>query len=294
MKLYKCLHDDKIITEVALTKGVCAGHNLIDYDEPEDQKVYKVAVSVPNEAHILPEAYENHRVLHFRLGAYETMWKYERRNPRYEFYFYSTGRLLTQMAREKLVKTALAAGMDYILMYDDDMLLPADMVIRMLEDMEQHPEIDILAPLAFMRNPPHYPVMYIVTEGYDAQRHQDYYFNEIQKKYPRNKLVECDAVGFGAVIIRMDMVKRMQEPYFMSTTATGEDIMFCTNARKQAQARVFMDTRIKLGHISQPAIIDENYFDKWVKENNHPIPEQPHKYAVDEYDVINELLSLDR
>ena len=80
----------------------------------------------------------------------------------------------------------------------------------------------------------------------------------------------------------------------MSTTATGEDIMFCTNARKQAQARVFMDTRIKLGHISQPAIIDENYFDKWVKENNHPIPEQPHKYAVDEYDVINELLSLDR
>lgn len=294
MKLYKCTVDNKILTEKALSKGICLGHELVDYNKPEKDTVLKVAVSVPNEAHILPEAYENHRILHFRLGVYETIWKFEKRNPRYEFYFYSTGRLLTQMAREKLVKTALAADMDYILMYDDDMLLPGDMVLKMLEDVEQHPEIDILAPLAFMRNPPHYPVMYVVTEGYDPVRHTDYYFNEIQKKYPRNKLVECDAVGFGAVIIRMSMVKRMKEPYFMSTTATGEDIMFCTNARKQANARVFMDTRIKLGHISNPPIIDEDYFDKWVKDHNHPIPDIPHKYAVDEYDISHKLLELDR
>lgn len=291
MKLYKCKHDGKIITQQALKKGVCAGHSLTPYTSEE--KVYKVAVSVPNEAHILPEAYENHRIIHFKLGAYEQMWKYEKRNPRYEFYFYSTGRLLTQMAREKLVTTAIDAGMDYIIMYDDDMLLPPDMFLKLLEDMEQHPEIDILSPLAFMRNPPHYPVMYVVTEGYDHNRHQSYYFNEIQKKYPRNKLVECDAVGFGAVCIKMEMVRKMQAPYFMSTTATGEDIMFCTNARRQAKARIFMDTRIKLGHISNPPIIDEPYFDKWIKDHNHPIENRDPKYKpLDE--EIHPLLSLDR
>lgn len=293
MKLFRCLQDDKILTEKALSKGICAGHDLVDHNE-EKEVVYKVAISVPSEAHILPEAYENHRVTHFRLGCAEMMWKYERRSPRYEFYFYSTGRLLTQMAREKLVEVALAAGMDYIVMYDDDMLLPENMILKMLEDMEQYPEIDILAPLAFMRNPPHYPVMYITTEGYDATRHTSYYANEIQKKYPRNKLVECDAVGFGAVCIKMSMIKKMTKPYFMSTTATGEDIMFCVNARRQAKARVFMDTRIKLGHISNPVVVDEEYFDRWVTENNHPIEDRKHKYASDQFDITHKYLELDR
>lgn len=294
MKLYKCQHDGKILTEKALKKGICGGHKLVRHDEPEKEIVYKVAISVPNEAHILPEAYENHRVVSFRLGGYETMWKYEKRNPRYEFYFFSTGRLLTQMAREKLVQVALQADMDYIIMYDDDMLLPGDMVLKMLEDMEAKPEIDILGTLAFMRNPPHYPVIYSTEEGYDPRHHTTYYLNQAVKNYPREKLVECDAVGFGAVCIKMAMIRKMKAPYFMSTTATGEDIMFCINAKAQAKARVFTDTRIKLGHISQPRIVDEQYFDQWVKEYHHELGDKVHKYAVDEHDITHKLLELDR
>ncbi len=292
MKLYKCLTDNKIITEKALKKGICRGHSLVEYSDKKE-KVLKVAVSIPTEGHTLPEAYDNHLVNAFRLGGFQERWRYEKRNPRYEFYFFSTGRLLTQMAREKLVQVALQGEMDYIVMYDDDMILPADTVIRLIEDMEQKPEIDILAPLAFMRNPPHYAVMYIVEEGYDSVRKQEYYVNKFQKNYPRNTLVECDAVGFGAVIIKMSMVKKMTAPYFMSTTATGEDIMFCVNAKRQAKARIFMDTRIKLGHLATPAIIDEDYADKWTKEHKHKIDKVPHKYAIDEHD-IPKMLDLDR
>lgn len=292
MKLYKCLTENKILTEKALFKGVCAGHRLIEYSEPE--KVLKVAISIPTEGHTLPEAYDNHLLQSFRLGCYQERWRYEKRNPRYEFYFYSTGRLLTQMAREKLVRVALKADMDYIVMYDDDMILPADMVLRLLEDVEAHPEIDVLAPLAFQRTPPYFPVMYIVTEGYDPIRHTDYYANEVQENYPKDKLVECDAVGFGAVIINMNLIRKMKEPYFMSTTPTGEDIMFCVNAKKQANARIFMDTRIKLGHISSPPIIDELFVEKWRKTSGHKIQEKKHKYAIDEYDISHDLLALDR
>lgn len=237
-------------------------------------------MSIPNEGHTQAEAYDNHLLLAKHLGGLEELWKHEKRNPRYEFYWYTTGRLLTPMAREQLIVNALQGEMDYILMYDDDMVMPLDMVECMLQDMEQHPEIDILAPLAFIRNPPHYAVMYTVTEGYDSVRHTPYFVNEYVKNYPRNTLVECDAVGFGAVLINMRIVKKMKPPYCFSTTGSGEDIYFCHKAKKEAGARVFMDTRIKLAHLGSPKIIDEEYHDKWIKENKHEIPDIPHKYIA--------------
>lgn len=226
----------------------------------------KIAISIPNEGHTLPEAYDNHLVFSYRMGRLEKHWETVKRNPRYEIYWHSVGRILTPYAREILVKNALKDGMDYILMYDDDMLLPPDMFERMVEDMEEHPEIDVLAPLAFTRNPPHKAVIYRVEEGYDKDRHVPYYMNQFVEEYPKNELVECHAVGFGAVLINMRIVKKMTPPYFFTTTATGEDIYFCYQARKLG-ARIFMDTRIKLGHLSNPTIIDEQYVESWKKRS---------------------------
>jgi len=293
-QLYKCLTHEVIITKKGLKNGNHAGCRLIKQDDPKDQKVLKVAIAIPNEGHILPEAYDNHLVSAMRLGGMQERWRYEQRNPRYEFSWFTAGRMLTQMAREKLIEVALASEMDYILMYDDDMLLPPDMAVKMIEDMENHPEIDVLAPLAFMRSAPHYAVMYTVKEGYDPVRREDYFINHWVVNYPKDKLVECDAVGFGAVIIKMSMVKRMTKPYFMSTSPTGEDILFCVNARKQANARIFMDTRIKLGHMGDPTLIDEDYWEQFSKTHGVEIPDAKYKYAIDAYDVTNEFNSLER
>lgn len=241
--------------------------------------IKKIAMSIPSEGHTLPEAYDNHLVLSFHLGVMQEQWKAENRPIQYEFYWYTTGRILTALAREKLMEEAIKGGMDYILMYDDDMILPIDMVECMIQDMEQNPQIDILAPLAHMRNAPHYAVIYTTTEGYDEDNHTPYFTNAFVKNYPKDTLTECDAVGFGAVMIKLDMVKNMKPPYFFSTTGSGEDIYFCMKARQEADARVFMDTRIKLGHISAPRIIDEEYYEKWIEDNDHEIEDVPHKYT---------------
>ena len=243
-------------------------------------KIYKVAISIPSEGHTLPEAYDNHLVLSFHLGALQERLKHEKAPIQYEFYWYTTGRILTALAREKLVQEALKGGMDYIFMYDDDMVLPIDTVEFLLKDMEEHPEMDVVAPLAFMRNPPHYAVIYTVVEGYDQESHRPYFINQFVKNYPKDKLVECDAVGFGGALIRMSMVRKMKPPYFFSTTGSGEDIYFCMKSRQEVGARIFMDTRVKLGHLGKPPIIDEAYFEKWVKDNKHEIPDVPHKYLT--------------
>ena len=250
-------------------------------DKAVPEKVYKIAIAVPCGGFTAPESYDNHLTIMYHIGKMEESWKRDKRNPRYEFYFYKVGRLLTAMAREKLIEVSMTNKMDYIIMYDDDMLLPIDMFEALLYDIEEHPEIDILAPLAFMRNAPHYPVIYNSIEGYDSQRHQSYYKNEFVKNYPREKLVECDAVGFGAVLINMRIFTKMTPPFFFSTTGTGEDIYACIKAKKEAGARVFMDTRIKLGHLGTPKIIDEDYRDNFVKENKEDILDIPTKYNYD-------------
>lgn len=237
-------------------------------------------MSIPSEGHTVPEAYDNHLVLSFHLGALQEKWKNENRPIQYEFYWFTVGRLLTALAREKLMEQALAGGMDYIFMYDDDMILPIDIMEHLIADIEEHPEIDVLAPLAFMRNAPHYAVIYTTIEGYDQESHKPYFINNFVKNYPKNTLTECDAVGFGAVLINLEMVKKMKDPYFFSTTGSGEDIYFCMKARQEADARIFMDTRIKLGHLGKQIVIDEDYFEKWIKDNNHEIPDVPHKYLT--------------
>lgn len=239
-----------------------------------DKKVFKVALSVPNESYISAQAYDNHLNVASHIGKIQEQWKWEKRDTRYEFGWFSTGRLLTAFAREKLAENALKQDFDFILMMDNDMLYPIDFIECMLLDMEQNPHIDILAPLAFMRNPPHYAVMYIVEEGYNGETKKEYYVNKFVKDYPKDKLVECDAVGFGAALIRTSLLKKMRPPFFMSTTGSGEDVWFCYSAKKQAGARVFMDTRIKLAHLGNSIVIDEAYREKYIKENKEEVADE--------------------
>lgn len=239
-----------------------------------DTKLLRVAISIPNESYIPVQSYDNHLLLANHIGKMEIGWKNIKRNPMYEFGWFTTGRLLTAYAREKLAENALKQDFDYILMLDNDMLYPIDFIESILLDMETHPEIDVLAPLAFMRNAPYYPVMYMVEEGYDPETRQDYYINKFVKNYPKDKLTECDAVGFGAVIIKTSLLKKMKAPYFMSTAGSGEDVWFCHKSKKEANARIFMDTRIKIAHLGSSNIIDEEYREKYIKENKEEINDE--------------------
>jgi hypothetical protein len=176
----------------------------------------------------------------------------------YEFYTYTVGEVLTPFARELLVERALDLGCDLIYMIDDDMIGAPDTFFRLAESVVHGPA-DICAALAFTRGAPHRPVLYRQLAGYDAQ-HKRHVTNRAVERYPKDALVECDAVGFGAVVFRAEMAKAVPAPRFMNTTGSGEDIFFCYKARESTQARVFCDTRVKLGHMGyKPVITEETY-----------------------------------
>jgi hypothetical protein len=231
-----------------------------------DKKIIKIMFGIPNEGNTDPFAYDNRMVLSQHLGALQVLSHFGLKEfeghdfdypngIKFQFYVYTVGRILTPLAREHLADQAIESNMDYLFMVDDDMMVPVDLFERLFKH-----DVDIVAPLAFGRNHPHHPVIYEIIEGYDTVENKNYFINYSLKTYPKDTFVECDGVGFGAVLIKTDVLRGMKKPWFMSTCGTGEDILFCHKAGK-AGFKIFVDTSTKLGHLGNRKVIDEAVYE---------------------------------
>ncbi len=229
-------------------------------------KIIKILIGIPDEGHTLCESYDNRLSMALHLGTLQVLSARGEQSycgveydvngeEEYQFSLGIVGQVFPALAREQLAQYSLDGGFDYLFMIDDDMICPLDLFEKLYANKK-----DICAALAFTRNPPHGPVLYNLEKGFDPFRGERYYCNYSVKTYPKETLVECDAVGFGAVLIKVDVLRGMKKPYFMSTSGAGEDIHFCHMAR-EAGFRVFMDTRVKLGHLGYPKVITEETFE---------------------------------
>lgn len=223
-----------------------------------EETVHKVLVGIPLKGHTPARSYHDRMLMWKHLGNSEAADFYTKKNPRYVFQLGATAEMFIPYAREQLAEGALSDGCDYLFMVDDDMLCPPDLFHKLAAH-----DKDVVGALAFTRNPDHKPVIYETVEGVDPVS-GSYGFTRFVHNYPRNQLVECDAVGFGAVLIKTSVLKKVPRPFFFGMERTGEDITFCIKAKK-AGFRVWMDTSIKLGHLGTPAIITEEYSDAWNK-----------------------------
>lgn len=215
--------------------------------------VIRVLVGFPHEGMTQSEVYINRLANLKHLGHLEERGKLLNQNPRFEFYLKTCGRMHVHVAREEMGKAAVAMNADYLFMIDDDMTCPDDLFEKLYAC-----DKDIVAPLAFTRNFPHRPVMYSCIEGWDNVIQREHFINHAVMKYPKDKLVRCDAVGFGAVLIKASVLRGTDEPRFMNYNKTGEDINFCYEAKKRG-FQTWMHTGIKLGHMGHPPIITEEY-----------------------------------
>jgi len=213
----------------------------------------KILIAVPYDTDIPGATYDTHMEFMLQLGRRESSLPYT-------VAFATVGGVFTPLAREKICEGAIKQNFDYVFMFDSDMSLPVDVLDRLFNH-----NVDIVSPLAFMRRPPYYPVIFMQRKG--IENGKAWFSNHTVKNYPKDTLFECDATGFGAVLIKTDVIRKMSPPYFMSTCGTGEDILFCVNAKNQAKARVFVDTSVKLGHLaSRTHLITEEVY-----ENHNPV-----------------------
>ena len=224
---------------------------------PVTEIVHKVMVGIPLKGHTPPKSYHDRMVMWQHMGGREAEDFYQKKSPRYVFALGAVGEILVSYARERIAEAALEHGCEYLFFVDDDMMVPVDLFYKLVANGK-----DICAALAFTRNPDHKAVCYETKEGFDQSSGSQYGFTKFVENYPKDQLFECDAVGFGAVLIRTEVLKKIPQPWFFGMERTGEDITLCIKARK-AGFSVWMDSRIKLGHLSDPIIVTEEYAHKW-------------------------------
>lgn len=153
---------------------------------------------------------------------------------------------------------------DWLLFIDDDMVWQPDAIGRLIAAREEL-DADILGALCFRRSPPHEPTMFVREEPTSGA------YNYLEDW--NTDIVEVDATGMAFVVIHkrvFEMIAgspmppyevrtQMNPPEFFRWTGMfGEDLQFCQDA-KAAGARIFVDTRIEIGHVSEIEITRRHF-----------------------------------
>lgn len=173
-------------------------------------------------------------------------------------------------ARNELVRAALelrsiddGAEFTHLLWLDSDHVFNRDMFCQLARHYAR-PEVDMISALYFNRNEPFLPVVYVKDTNESIYTH--YPLVEVP-----NCLCEVDAVGFGAIMTKLDIFRKMEDPWFHMTgrdgTHIGEDMSFCAHA-KQEGYRIFLDGQYKLGHVSHRKIVTESTYKQYLED--HP------------------------
>ena len=184
-------------------------------------------------------AYVNHCQFWFRLG---------RSYPNIKFIFSCPPRMSIDRMRNMTAKTALQANADYILFLDDDVIVNPNFGLKQLLDCDA----DIAAGRVCVRG---YPFDYMIFNK--SEKDPDGLY--IQKELPPNGIHPCDAVGFSFALIKVDLIRSMVEPWFVTGTNNTEDIYFCKRARNiNSDCKIAVNCDCHCGHILWPEVIDES------------------------------------
>jgi hypothetical protein len=161
-----------------------------------------------------------------------------------EIDYMRVGLMYIDIARNMIWDEARKRQTDALLCLDDDMTFTP----QTFEAVWNTPG-DVVSGLYFQRRqPPTAPCMY--------QRMPNGHHSAVMA-YPKDAVIDVDAVGFGFVLIRKPVIDALEHP-FTTRTAKGEDIAFCENA-KAAGFSVKVNTAAKVGHIlTVPLIIEES------------------------------------
>ena len=146
--------------------------------------------------------------------------------------------------RNNIVRAALRDNFSHLIMMDTDQVYHQDTIPRLLSY-----RLPVVGCLVYRRYPPFDPIMLKGTLGK---------YQTIAEWEPGG-LVEVDATGTGCIMFDMNVFRKMPAPWFRSRrhegAPVGEDIGFCSDLR-EAGYRIFVDTAIPAGHLSQMQITE--------------------------------------
>lgn len=231
-------------------------------------KRIKIIVGVNTLTAVDQAVYSNHCQFWYRLGRSMQDFDFMLINPR---------RMSIDNMRNTAAKIAIESNADYLLFIDDDVLVPLDALSRLLAA-----NADIAAGWTLIRG---YPFKNMFFRYTDETKTNLENYPDSAFVYDEFGNIPCDAVGFSCVLIKVDLLKKIQVPYFVTGPYNTEDIYFCLKARLvEPDLKIVVDPRILTSHNLGAEYLDplsraayKEYFEK-VEPQAKELSEKPQPY----------------
>jgi len=177
------------------------------------------------------------------------MWfRFGRSYAEYDFIFVNPSRMSIDRMRNMAAKVALEWEADYLLFVDDDVLVPIDGLAKLLRC-----EADCAAGKAVIRG---YPFDWMVFSKLGDESKGEEVGLVTYKELPEEGILEIGAVGFCFTLLKVDLFRAMQPPYFVTGVSWTEDIYFFLKAKQaNPSARFVVDCSVDCGHILWPEVM---------------------------------------
>ena len=163
-------------------------------------------------------------------------------------------------ARNRIAQIALDKKTDYVLMVDNDVVLPKDALINLLET-----PVDVcLGYYAHRDSDNRYRGRSCVCKLYDENGNKHFNY-PLESEYTADELkelkdsgqyrIQIHGGGMGCALIKTDVFNRIKYPWYDWVNYANEhrgmlseDLYFCEGCRKKG-IPIYTDTRVNCGHI---------------------------------------------
>jgi GT2 family glycosyltransferase len=163
----------------------------------------------------------------------QSLW--DLKKPDCEIKLYTQSSYAIDVARNKIAMAA--ENYDYIFWVDADILLPENALVNLLEH-----DKDIVSGVYVYKD--------LVNDSAVLKRfngNDKYGDVKVKELLDEPSPSEIDACGFGCVLMKTEILKKIEYPYFVYTADMGEDVYFCRKLQN-AGVKIYADNRVLCGH----------------------------------------------
>ena len=205
----------------------------------------KILVAVPTFENITPDTFKS--IYGLERGGHECIFEFVRG------YDCAT-------ARNRIAQMSIDKGVDYVLMVDNDVVLPKDVLLNMLEDAKE-----VCLGYYAHRNANNIYTGRVLACKLKDERGDLYYNYPLESEYTAEEMkqliengeykVQIHGGGMGCALIKTDVFRRLKYPWYdwvnyadAHRGMLSEDLYFCEHCKNNG-IPIYTDTRAGCGHL---------------------------------------------
>ena len=166
------------------------------------------------------------------------------------------------ISREYLVLAALQAKADYLMFLDSDQTISPQGIEQLASHLDNGE--DIATTLIFRKDPPFHPCVFSHQELLPNKQISLKFYDIANQDLTKPFYVESS--GFGCIMMKLDIFRKMPQPWFLPAPYSGEDITFMYKAAQMGY-KTLCDPTIEVGHYGIKNYTRQDYLQIIEKEN---------------------------